>query len=51
LAEHDEKHRRAYGCARIALRKGFCRDLKAEKKQAAESSQKHGGDERLRRQR
>jgi hypothetical protein len=51
LAEHDEEHRGAYGRARIALRKGLWRDLKAEKKQAAEGNQKHGGDERLRRQR
>ena len=51
LAENDEKHRRAYGRACIALRKGFWQDLKAWKKQAAESSQKHDREERFRRQR
>jgi hypothetical protein len=50
-AENDEEHRGAYGRARIAIRKGFWRDLKAGKKQAAESSQKHGGGKRHRRQR
>ena len=40
LAENDEERRRAHGRARIALKKGFWRDLKGEEKQAAESSQK-----------
>jgi hypothetical protein len=51
LTENDEKHRRAYGCACIALGKGFWRGLKAEEKQATESGQRHSEDKRLRRQR
>jgi hypothetical protein len=51
LAQNDEKHRRAYGCACIALGKGWSRELKAEEKQATESGQKHNGGKRLRRQR
>jgi hypothetical protein len=50
LAEHDEKHRRAYGCACITLGKGFFRELKAEEKQVAESGQRPNGERRLRRQ-
>jgi hypothetical protein len=46
--EDDEQHRRADGRARIARRKGFRRDLEAEVKQAAESSWKRVGGERLR---
>jgi hypothetical protein len=51
LAEHDEKQGRAYGCACIALGKGFWRELKAEEKQATEGGQRHAGDKRLRRPR
>jgi hypothetical protein len=51
LAENDEKHQRAYGCACIALGKGFWRELKAEERQATERGQRHSGEKRLRRQR
>jgi hypothetical protein len=51
LAEHDEKHRRADGRARIALGKGFLRELKAEEKLAAENGQRDTWEERLQGQR
>jgi hypothetical protein len=51
LTEHDEKHRRAYRGACIALRKGFFRELKAEEKQATERGQRHNREKRLRRER
>jgi hypothetical protein len=51
LAENDEKHRRAYGCACIAPGKGLWRELKAEEKQATESGQRHSEEKTLRGQR
>jgi hypothetical protein len=51
LAENDEKHRRVYGCACIALGKGLWRDLKAEDKQVTERGQRHNEEKTLRRQR
>jgi hypothetical protein len=47
LAQNDEKHRRAYGCACIALGKACWRELKAEEQQAPESGQRHNGEKRL----
>ena len=47
LAENDEKHRRADRRACITFRKGFGPDLKAHKKLAAESGQRHGWKEGL----